>query len=608
VTAAAIGPAAIWAAILFAIVAVFVGRRWALAISAVAASAATVVLAVALVAGDFSLTYVAQTTSFATPWPYRLAAVWGGMDGSMLFYTAMTLVVAAFALRNRIPVRVASVVGLGLLATTLIFADPFVVADIPAVDGEGLLAILQHPAMIYHPPILYLGLTTLVVPFALSVELVWARKERQSWMGSTRRWLYVSWTLLTVGMAAGANWAYVELGWGGYWAWDPVENTALMPWLAATVFFHTSRIEDASGRMRRWNVLFASLPFALSVMGVYLTRSGATGSIHSFAEDPVVGRVLLASAGAAAVLIAVMALRSEIGEPWGPVRVDRSWWLTLNAALLTTVLVFITAGSAYPAFSAVFFGQTVAVDTRYFVVTVLPVTVIVAIGLTLSLGLSWKLYVTLVAFAIPLVLLIGGSRLGVVLLAPALASLALLGVDLVRRRPRGRQLTVRLAHVGMAVFLVGVAGSSFGDEFAGSMTPGDVVEVEGHEITLEEVDRGETDRFVYVRAAFLVDGVAVEPEIRAYEDQGLPVAEPAVRSTPLSDVTVAVSLLFPDGSTVAVSVFVRPLVWWVWVGSALMALVGLFALFSRTGAAAAPRRLARVGRRRAGTTSDTAPR
>jgi cytochrome c-type biogenesis protein CcmF len=569
---------------------------------------ATVVLAVALLVGDFSLVYVAETTSFATPWPYRLAAVWGGMDGSMLFYSALVLAVAAYGLRDRVPVRLAAAVGVGLLLITVFFANPFVVSDIPAVDGEGLLAILQHPAMIYHPPLLYLGLTSLVVPFALTVGMVVGHGDRSVWMARTRRWLYGSWTLLTVGMAAGANWAYVELGWGGYWAWDPVENTALVPWLATTVFLHTSRLEDPGGKLRRWNVLFAALPFALTVMGVYLTRSGATGSIHSFAEDPVVGRILLVSALVVTLAIAIVAARSEAGEPWGPIRLDRGWWLALNAVLLSGALVFITAGSAYPAFSSVFLGDPVAVDTRFFVVTILPIAVGVAASLTLALGGSWRVFVVLTGGAAAFVSLLAGPGVGTFLLAPAAASLCLLGVDLLWRRPRGRQLTIRLAHVGMAVFLTAVAGSSLGVDFSGSMVPGDTVEVGDHEITLEGTETGEGERFVYVRASFLVDGTPISPEIRAYEDQTLPVAEPALRSTPFSDVIVAVSLLFPDGDTVAVSVYVRPLVWWVWVGAGLMGLAGLSALFGRGAAGAAPRRSAREEPRPAGTTSGTASR
>jgi cytochrome c-type biogenesis protein CcmF len=491
---------------------------------------------------------------------------------------------------------------------TVLFTNPFLVPDIPAVDGQGLLAILQHPAMVYHPPILYLGLTVLVITFARAVEAGMGRVERDTWLSETRRWLYASWVLLTMGMAAGASWAYVELGWGGYWAWDPVENTALMPWIAATVFFHTSRIEATTGRLRRWNVMCAALPFALTVMGVYLTRSGVTGSIHSFAEDPEVGRILLTSSLVVALLVVLVAARSEPGEKWGRFTLDRSGWLSVNALFLTSALVFVTAGSAYPAFASLFFGESVSVDTRFFVVTVLPIAILAAIGLTSALGGSLRAYLLASAVVAILTLAVVGAKPGVMLMVPAAASLAVLGYETIVTRFRGRLLTARLAHLGMALFLVGVAGSAFGARYGGSMMPGDTVIVADHEVTLDAVTTGETDRYVYVRATFSVDGKVMTPEIRAYEDQTMPVAEPELRSTLVDDVILAVSLLFPDGSTVAVSVFVLPLVWWVWVGAATMGLAGLFALFSRAGAAAAPHLPATAAPRREGTTTGTASR
>lgn len=607
-SAGLIGPVAVWAAILFAVMALATGRRWAVVTSAVAAGVATVVLAVALLASDFSLAYVAETTSLATPWPYRLAALWGGMDGSMLFYSAMVVGLGATALKKRTPVRVVGGVGLGLALITVFFANPFTVLDLPAVDGAGLLAILQHPAMVYHPPILYLGLTVLIVPFALSIAMAAGEEDRAVWMTRTRRWLYVSWSLLTIGMAAGSNWAYVELGWGGFWAWDPVENTALMPWLAITVFLHTSRVEGATGRMRRWNVMFAALPFALTVMGVYLTRSGATGSIHSFAEDPVVGRILLVSAGLVTTLVSVLAIRSEPGETWGPIRLDRSGWLAVNALLLTSALVFISAGSAYPAFLSVFQGESISVDSRFFVVTVLPIAVAVACSLTLGLLRKWRTLAVVAVVAGVVVVAVSGVSVGVFLLAPAAGSLAALVIALTRRRPSGRLFTAYLAHAGMALFLLAVAGSSFGADFNGSMRPGDSVRVAGHELILRSVEAGEEDRFLFVRAGFDLDGAPIAPEIRAYEDQDVPVAEPALRSSLVDDVIVAVSLLFPDGETVEVSVFVRPLVAWVWLGAALMAVAGLAALFARAGAAARPHRSARAGPLPEGTTTGTVAR
>lgn len=596
------GSVALWAAITLAAVAAVSGRRWAIRAAAISCLVATLTLVVALLGGDFSLSYVADTTSLATPWPYRLSALWGGMDGSMLFYTAMLFTVAALTLRHAIAIRTAALVGLGLALITALLANPFVVTDIPAVDGVGLLAILQHPAMIYHPPILYLGLTVLVVPFALTASHLLAGGDRNVWLDRVRRWFYGSWTLLTFGMAAGANWAYVELGWGGYWAWDPVENTALMPWLAVTIFIHTSRVEESTGRLRRWNGLFAALPFALTVLGVYLTRSGATGSIHSFAEDPVVGRVLIIAAAIAIVLSALGAWRSPPGEPWGRFKFDRNGWIALNASLLTAILVFVSAGSAYPAFVSVYLGRTVTVDSRYFVLTVFPIALVVAASVYLALGRSLFVFAVLAAVALAAALLVAGPDPGVLLLGPALASVLLLASLIVRRKSSPRALVSRLAHFGMAVFLVGVGGSALGDDFAGSMRPGDTVTVAGKEVTLEYVELGAVERYLFVRGGFDVEGRPATPEIRAYEQQALPVAEPALLAGVTEDVIVAISLLFPDGETVEVSVFVRPLVMWVWVGALVMGLAGLVALFWRGGVVSAPRPSARAVRQPGGTT------
>lgn len=599
-----LGPILIWAAVVLAVVAVISGRRWALITAASLAGAASLTLVVALLAGDFSLVYVAETTSLATPWPYRLAALWGGMAGSLLFYSALTLGLGSMALRDPASTRVGGVVGSGLLLITALFANPFAVSDIPAVDGEGLLAILQHPAMVYHPPILYLGLVTLLVPFALTITRPRDAVD-QSTRRTVRRWLYVSWTLLTVGMAAGANWAYVELGWGGFWAWDPVENTALMPWLATTVYLHTSRVEEAHGRLRRWNRVFAGLPFALSVMGVYLTRSGVTGSIHSFAEDPRLGRVLLGAAVVVTAAVVIVSVRSRRGEPWGRFEWGIDAWQATNAVLLTMVLVFVVAGTAYPAYAGVFGGRSVTVDSDFFVLTVLPLAILVAAVLAVALGCSWRVMAVSTLAAMLGVVALTGMEPTVLLLAPALGSLAALVYDPVRMRRRGTSLVAHVAHIGMAVFLLAVAGSALGQDFSGSMMPGDRVSVGGHEVYLTGFSTGETDRYVFVRASFDVDGETMEPEIRAYEDQTAPVAEPVLMSRPAGDVIVAISLLFPDGNTVAVSVFVRPLVWWVWVGAALMGFAGLYAI---GGVVAGRRRPAIEALPPGETTSDTVAR
>jgi cytochrome c-type biogenesis protein CcmF len=558
------------------------------------AALATVVLTASLLAGDFTLSYVAETTSRATPWPYRLAALWGGMEGSLLFYTLLILAVGTAGVRGRGRVEhaVVSLTGLGLLLLTALASNPFQRLDIPAVDGQGLLAILQHPAMVYHPPILYLGLTTLIVPFAIGIGALASGDTARVWSPQVRYRLMSSWALLALGMVAGANWAYVELGWGGFWAWDPVENTALMPWLAATAYLHTSRVTERDGRLRRWTAFLSLFPFALSVLGVYLTRSGVTGSIHAFAEDPVIGRILLTASLVAVLVVLVMTYRAPAGGTWGRFGVGRDLWLAIAGVTTALATVFVLVGSAYPAYLQVFWDRTLVVDARFFVTTMLPIGLVVAALIGFALLTTWgranlgrrDLGVfsvgALAAAGLALTLADGAPVAAILLAVMATGALALLLRDLPRRRA-GRLFAGGVAHLGIAMVLVGAAGSAMGADFAGTMSPGDVITVGSHRIELVSIGTGEGDRYLYAEGLFLVDGHELRPQIRAYEDQELPVAEPALRSTPISDVIVAVSVLSPDVESFEVSVFVRPMVWWVWIGALVVALAGGIALARR---------------------------
>lgn len=610
--AAFAGSGLLWVSAGLAAVAVLPRFGRLLGAAAGCAAASTLVLGFALLTNDFALSYVAETSSLQTPWPYRISALWGGMEGSMLFYAAMTTVLAWVGLRRRRSAPVGAGVAALLLAFTGVFSSPFTRLDLPAVDGNGLLALLQHPAMIYHPPILYLGLTSLVVPFAMTVTAVARKKTGGGWLKVVRRWLLISWTLLTFGMVAGANWAYVELGWGGFWAWDPVENTALMPWLATTVFLHVSRVYERDGRLGRWTAAFGALPFALTVLGVYLTRSGSTGSIHAFAEDPIIGRILLIAAVAAVLAVGLVAFRAQKGEPWERVGLGRDTWLAASGALVAAALVFVTIGSAYPAYVSVFLGDEVSVGSRFFVSAVYPLALVMAPLMGLAFSTKWsRLAITRREINMMLLVFVATAGLAfavavrrlipIALLALSAASLVVLIGSLAVRRARRSALAGHLAHIGLAMVLIGAAGSSLGDDFEGAMRPGDQVEVAGEVVRLESISTGDEDRFIFVRAVFDVGGATARPEIRAYEDQSLPVAEPALVSDPLGDVVVAISTVTSDASEVAVSVFVRPMVWWVWVGALVLALAGLIALSSTGATGAVPRRRAIAGRQSGGT-------
>lgn len=589
-----LGQMAVWSAIAAAAAAIFGGRRkpdartprWLLAASAVLAALACTVLVVALLGTDVSLSYVARTTSRATPWPYRLAALWGGNEGSLLFYAALTLTFGAVGVSGRAASVVAAIGG-GELLLGALAASPFVTPALPPVDGQGLLAILQHPAMVYHPPILYSGLTALAVPFALAATTRTLDRER---LDRVRRWLIAAWTLLTLGMAAGANWAYVELGWGGFWAWDPVENTSLMPWLAITAFLHVSRVSERDGRLSRMTHALALVPFGLSVGGMYLTRSGVTGSVHAFADGELVGAVLGVTSLLAAVTVVALTVRAGRGIPWGAMRAGgRDTWLAAAAWLSAAALAAIAVGSLWPAWSSVVLDRRLAVEPRYFAVVALPPAILMLVGSAFGLERRWSgacsgapvgvfLGVATAAAAGAAALTGSTAAPSLALLACAAGALVLSTRSLLRARwTAGRS---HLAHVGIALVLLGVAGSGLGAEARGAVAPGESVALGPYTLTVASVTSGEADRYVFVRAEVDVsrEGTVVErlaPEIRGYESQPLPIPEPALRSTPASDMVVAISRVTADAGLVQLQATWKPMVFWVWAGSVLLVGAGL---------------------------------
>src|SRR5437588_2453208 len=262
-----------------------------------ASAAASVVLLTALARHDFSFTYVAQHTSRALPLGYTLTAFWGGQEGSLLLWLLVLCGYAAAAVlfTRRVArdllawtVPVLGFVG-SFFAFMLVFvSSPFATQAAPA-DGAGLNPSLQNPYMAIHPPMLYLGYVGLTIPFAFAIGALLSRRTDERWLVATRRWTLAAWTFLGVGQLLGAHWAYVEIGWGGYYAWDPVENAALMPWLAATAFLHSVMIQEKRGMLKVWNIVLVALAFCLSVFGTFLTRSGVVNSIHSFSQSPLGG-------------------------------------------------------------------------------------------------------------------------------------------------------------------------------------------------------------------------------------------------------------------------------------------------------------------------------
>ena len=585
--------------------------RAAPAVLAALLTAAVGCLSWALATGDYRLVYVAESTNRATSWPYRLAGLWGGMEGSLLLWSwllSLAAVLGLRSLRRHRPDLVAAVAAVlagltgAFVAVGAALADPFATLAVPAIDGGGLAPILEHPAMLYHPPLLYAGLVILAVPFALAVVGSVRRSCDSAWLAVVRRFTGVAWVTLTLGMVAGAHWAYAELGWGGYWAWDPVENAALLPWLGATALLHAVVVDEHAGRVGRATPALAMATFVLALIGAVLTRSGAASSVHAFAEARSVGRAL----AAVVVVVAATAWVSwRRHRPAGGRRrgglTTRGAALVANAVLVVGLAVVVAWGTFLPVVADLVGGEPFVVSGRYFALLTAPLALGVLALVGLAPALRWSGG------------LVAGERSTVRLALAAGAGVAVGAVVLGLRRPfalaaaplaafSGTLLVVRLAghlgparpwrwragggavaHLGVVVLLAGVAGSSAGSTQTLVLAPGAAVEAGAYRLRHEGVAVAPTsrgDQRVRLDLGLSRGGeriAVLHPEQVVFEGRGLVLAETALRSTPWEDVLVALRRVNDDGTAV-LEVSVRPLVLWVWWGGLLVAAGGAMAL------------------------------
>jgi cytochrome c-type biogenesis protein CcmF len=504
----------------------------ALAVLTAAVWLALARLALAFAQQQLHWRYVAEQTRVGAPWPYRLAGVWGGMEGSLLLFAGIVGVAATVAARRATTaVRWAALATVGaLVAVDLVLASPFGTLDIPAVGGFGLTPILEHPAMTIHPPLLYAGLAA-----ALGAAMTALSGDS----ASARRWMLVTVGLLTVAMTLGAAWSYLEQGWGGYWAWDPVENTSLLVWLGALVAIHGVPISSS-----RTRAAMSAAPWVLAVVGAVLVRSGTTPSIHGFAEQRAVGIALaaLAVATVAAVVIAVRRIPADPAPDDVPIRRDPR---PVTVVLAGAATVVVLAGTLLPVAADFTADRPAAVRGEFYSRTVGPLALV----------------------AIPFLV----GRL---------------------RRWRGWST---FAHAGALVLLAGIAASTFdraGTESvpAGAVAPIAGVTVVNRGVAVEEGPRPGTHAVV---ADLVVAGRAMRPQIVTYPERGGRLAEVAARTGPFTDVQVVLQGASDDGGMV-VTVHVRRLMWLVWLGALLVTIGALGATGgarrSRTGAptAAAP--------------------
>ncbi|MCS6947122.1 MAG: heme lyase CcmF/NrfE family subunit, partial [Steroidobacteraceae bacterium] len=598
-------------------------ERWALAAQPAAiGQAALLGIALALlinafVQHDFSVKYVAENSNTALPTLYRVAAVWGAHEGSMLLWSfvlalwTVAVVVFSRSLPVRFLARVLGVLGLvsaGFLLFTLLTSNPFERLIPAAPDGRDLNPLLQDPALAAHPPMLYAGYVGFSVAFAFACAAMLEGRLDQTWARWTRPWTTVAWALLTVGIALGSWWAYYELGWGGYWFWDPVENASFMPWLIGTALIHSLAVTDKRGLFKSWTLLLAILAFSLSLLGTFLVRSGVLVSVHSFAADPARGVFILAflivAIGGALALYAwrAPALKSSAGFELSA----REAFLLFNNILLVIACATVFAGTMAPLISDALGLGTLSVGTQYFnpvfLLPMLPLLALVAVGMhagwkkgrlrekrrvllgTLALAAALTLAALLGVFGRGVWLTPLGLLLGSGMVLSALAD----PLDRLRRRlslsPSVIGMTV--AHVGLGIFVVAITVvESFTHERDVALRVGERAPVGPYEYRLQAIEPIEGANYDGIRATVVVtrDGrelAVLRPEKRQYWVQRSVMTEAGIRTAGGRNLFAAIGEDLGAGRW-SIRAQVRPLVNWVWWAAALMALGGVVAATDR---------------------------
>ena len=600
--------------------------RWGFAAFTLMFATASAALLAALYQSDFAIAYVASYTELALPMGYKLSAFWAGQEGSLLFWGATLAAMAAVFVfvRRRDESREHAIALLvlasicGFFAAMLLFAaNPFTLNKVIPADGHGLEPMLQNIGMIAHPPTLFLGYAGFTIPFALMIAaLICGNLDK--WVGLARRWVLMSWVFLTVGVVLGAQWAYVELGWGGYWAWDPVENASLLPWLTGTALLHSIVIQQQRSMFRGWNVALAAATFILCIFGTYITRSGVIQSVHAF-QPSLIGSFFLAFLIISTLFCIVLVLcRLRKLKPDIEMQglISKEGAVLLGNAMLVFMTLLTLLGTVFPLISELASGKSITVTQGFYNKSVLPLAIVMLMMMGAAPLLMYgsnKLSDLLRKMRIPLAIAISATIAVAATVGPnpwtiactfaitltvcgiiadysavvaarwrkgegSLVGSALAVIDLNHRRYGGH-----LAHLGMAMIVAGVAGSSlYAEKQSLELFPGDSAKVGAYTLRLDSVKVVQESNFSGYEALVTVTDRngqlhQLKPQIRRYDKSERNNVEVAFLTRLRDDVYVSI-LGYERGSTAAIQVVINPLVLWIWIGGIAMTVGGLWAM------------------------------
>ncbi|MHB8741844.1 MAG: heme lyase CcmF/NrfE family subunit [Sulfuricaulis sp.] len=583
----------------------------------------------AFVTSNFSVRYVAENSNTILPIFYKVAALWGGHEGSLYLWvwilTFYTMIVGWHG-RKRYPDHLPVILAVegwlivGFFGLILFLSNPFTRLFPSPAEGNDLNPLLQDPGMVGHPPMLYMGYVGFSVPFAFAMTALITRWRSELWVGLIRRWALIAWGFLTTGIILGGWWSYYELGWGGYWAWDPVENASFMPWLLGTALVHSITVQDRRRMLHTWNIFLVISTFSLSLLGTFLVRSGVLSSVHAFAVDPGRGAYILGFMTTVLIVsfgIFMVKGRYQQAEETITSFVSRESLFVWNNVLFLVACSSVLLGTLYPLALDALSGQKITVGAPYFNIVMIPIFLVIILLMAVGPLVPWR-KANLERLGRRLLWpFVTGAMVGTAMFvflphvhwtAPVAVGLALFALanllaDYLRAvRQRRAQLTEPFAraclktvlanrrhyggmvvHFGIVIIALGLVGSGlFRSEETVSMVPGDVVDVAGERLRFEGVTSFHRDNYDVIqgRLALLNSGRAVKPELRRYPRQDMLTTETSIDSTLLRDVYVIMAQS-NDGKSWAIHVYVNPLVRFIWSGGGIILCGILISLSSR---------------------------
>ncbi|WP_296202435.1 heme lyase CcmF/NrfE family subunit [Psychrobacter sp. UBA3962] len=577
---------------------------------------------------DFTLVYVAQHSNSLLPWFYKLSATWGGHEGSLLLWVTIlagwSAMVAWFSRGLPLNMRARVLVILGavqlmMLAMLIFTSSPFerTLPNVP-VDGADLNPLLQDPGLIFHPPMLYMGYVGMAIPFAFCMAALWAGRLDAVWTRWSRPWALAAWGFLTLGIALGSWWAYYELGWGGWWFWDPVENASLMPWLACTALIHSLAVTEKRGVFKAWTIMLSIFAFALSLLGTFLVRSGVITSVHSFAADPTRGLAILAILGvvigSGLIVFALRGWRLTVESNYG--LKSRETLLVINNIVILVATLVVLLGTLYPIIADFFNLGQVSVGPPYFNALFVPLTWLLLLTMGMGSNLRWKqdkrplLGVTLTilissALLAAIATYLFTQSLNLQIVVTSLLCLWVLGwiiydikdktknsasLGLGIKRLKAHYWGMQLAHIGVLIVSLGIGvTSALSVEKDVAMTVGDTVEIKDYDFTLVDFDEVRGKNYDAIQAEIKVekDGKFVTtlyPQKRNYVVSSMPMTEAGIQTTFFRDLYVALGEPIDENDSNgnwAVRIYVKPMIAWLWTGAIVMALGALISMLDR---------------------------